>query len=262
MNDNPIRDDRVYPFNARLIILSKKVSKSSSSVFSLSDNLAIDFPSNQESIDLARSAEYDVGLGSPIPDGIHVYKYTSPISVPFSFSLHFMDKNYCPEGALTLLKIASRVHALVLPIGDINDFDARIKLPDVGGSEDDLENKAKENSNPSYQTYGESRIRPPATCRLEFMNTTSDGPGIVFTGYVKDVSVKLKGPFMRGKGNSYNLPTSIDVSFTVVHRPGHTNSYSFSGNTSFIQAQAGASYVKERFYNTAPLTYNADFVGF
>lgn len=262
MNDNPIRDESIYPHNARLIVLSKKIASRKDPIFSLADNLTIDFPSNQESIDMARSAEYDVGLGSPIPDGIHVYKYTSPMSIPFSFSLHYTDRLYCPEGALTLLKIASRVHALVLPIGDLSDFDSRINLPNTGNSEEDIKNRAEENSRPSYQSFGEVKIRPPAACRLEFMYTTSDGPGIVYNGYVKDVSVKLKAPFMRGSGNSFNLPSAIDVSFNFVHRPGYSNSYSFSGNTSFIQTQAGASFIKEKFYNTASLTYNNDFIGF
>lgn len=107
----------------------------------------------------------------------------------------------------------------------------------------------------------------PVTCLLELIRTDVRGPGIVCVGYVKDVDVKLFGPFMKGPGLSHNLPSRGEFAFTFVHQPDHTNAGVVSGaGGKQSSQQAYAQTVQDRLYNTANLlsrsTDPSDWRGF
>src|ERR671925_632338 len=115
----PIRRLSSYPYSGRLIVLDKDIggNRVGGGVFQLSDLPAIEFPMlPTKGIELNRVADYEVQSGIPVPDGIHMYKGTQPLQIPISFSLSIHDEEYCQDGALSLLMVAARLHALVLPI--------------------------------------------------------------------------------------------------------------------------------------------------
>ena len=87
-----------------------------------SENYAIEFPAMPDTIDLIRSTDYAVTYNPVLPDGVHVYRGTRPMEIPFAFKLHAFDDNYCPQGALTLLKTAARLHAFLLPVGLASEY--------------------------------------------------------------------------------------------------------------------------------------------
>jgi hypothetical protein len=204
-----------------------------------------------------------------------------------------MDRVYCPFGAYTLLQVAARMHALVLPFGNSEDTSVAVsEKADLlygtdnpggeaagetvakgqqskgknkpSGAEKPVEANAKEPENLSFSALAGANFDPPVTCRLELMFTADADPGIVCTGYIKEVSAKLKGPWLKGPDQSFNLPTWGEFSFVFVHRPGHFNSYSGKKGASSTtqQAQAYNEYVLERFYNTRSLSTTGDYRGF
>ncbi len=101
----------------------------------------------------------------------------------------------------------------------------------------------------------------PVTCRLELIFTDHDAPGIACIGYVREVSVKLNGPWLRGPGKSKNLPSSADFSFQFVHRPGHGNAFNVDTTDFDLQPQAYAQTVQQNFYNTRHLVQVANYKG-
>lgn len=243
--------------------------------FSYENNFSIDFPAMPETIELARQADYKVISNMVVPDGVHQYRFTSPLSIPFSFALHSMDDEYCPEGPLTLLRVAARLHSLLLPFGESDSMQVSIgnDAPTVEGRPDpgakspgtDANQQAKSASadDPTFTTSENAKFDPPVTCRLELMFTRESEPGIVCNGYVKDVRVSLKGPWLRGPDRSFNLPSSAEFAFTFVHRPAHYNSFSRqNGITAGGQVQAFAEYVLDKFYNTKGLAATGDYRGF
>jgi hypothetical protein len=275
--DIRIRREKSYPHCGRLIIME---ALNSGKDHPLSDddlerNFSIDFPSMPDSIELARQADYAVVNNMVIPDGVHQYRFTSPLQIPFSFNLHYLDEEYCPDGALSLLRIAARLHSLILPFGDsklqvtVNN-DAPLSAegkpqPDAPSPKNDSHVVAvsQEPKSPTFEALNNTKFDPPATCRLELMFTKENEPGIVCAGYVKDVKVVLKKPWMRGPGRAFNLPTWGEFSFTFVHRPGHGNSFSnLSGNVQSQQAQAYADIVARNFYNTRQLAISGNYRGF
>ena len=274
--DVKIRRQESFPHCGRLIVMDALQSGVNRPLepFSLEDNFSIDFPAMPESIELARSAEYKVVTNMVVPDGVHQYWYTSPLQIPFTFNLHYLDDKYCPDGALTLLRIAARLHALILPFGDsklqvtaANDAPLGSNgQPDPGapapGAEANKLKNAQTPSGPSFVAQNSAKFDPPPTCRLELMFTTDDEPGIVCVGYLKDVKAVLKGPWLRGPGRSFNLPTAGEFGFTFVHRPGHGNSFSNQAANSSQQAQAYADFVRQNFYNTRALVLSGNYRGF
>jgi hypothetical protein len=206
-------------------------------------------------IELARKAEYVVTPPTRyMPDGIHVYKGTAPMEIPISFKLASNDIEFCPRGAYSLLQMAALLHSLVLPLGvQGQNVEASISLPT------EAEIKAQTASNPvsisiSARSAQEDSLRPPVTCGLELMWTESGGPGIVCIGYVKDVSAKFAGPWMKGPNQSFNLPSFCDFSFTFVHAPGYGNDYTKTGEGLGQNVHAYAQDVMNKFYNTFELS--------
>jgi hypothetical protein len=283
----PIRRENTFPYCGRLIVLDDIEKTNLKDVFLLGNAFSIDFPAMPEQIELARSAEYKVIKNMVIPDGVHQYMGTHPLEIPFSFKLHSFDEEYCQNGALSLLEIAARLHALITPIGDSNvvvtvQNDGALNgegNPQPGAVSPQREQNVERNAQQAtasttggqqaalqetaFSSDSTAAIDPPVTVRLELMYTRSDGPGIVCTGYVKDVRAVLFGPWMRGPDRAYNLPSAGEFSFTFVHRPGHGNFFSKSRGTPAIsqQAQAYADLIKRRLYNTRDLQTSATYRG-
>lgn len=273
--DVKIRREKSYPHCGRLIVLESLDSQKPLQAFSLENNFSIDFPAMPDAIELARQADYKVISNMVVPDGVHQYRYTSPLTIPFSFVLHSMDDEYCPDGALTLLRLAARLHALVLPFGESTPYSVMVQndspltnnRPNPGakppGNDASQQSRSQEPNDPTFQASQNAKFDPPVTCRLELMFTRESEPGIVCNGYVKDVRVNLKGPWLRGPDRSFNLPTAAEFSFTFVHRPAHYNSFSKqTGITGGGQVQAFADHILRKFYNTRELSSTGDYRGF
>lgn len=272
--DVKIRRQKSYPYCGRLVVLESLDSQKPLQPFSLENNFSIDFPAMPESIDLARQTDYKVISNMVVPDGIHQYRFTSPLQIPFSFSLHSMDDEYCPDGALTLLRVAARLHSLTLPLGDTSKMSVMVQndsplsdgRPDVDakakGNDASVQARSQPSGDPSFFTLENAKFDPPVTVRMELMFTKESEPGVVCNGYIKDVKVSLKGPWLKGPNRSFNLPTSGEFSFTFMHRPSHYNS--FSRNNGIVgggQAQAYADHVVRKFYNTHELSSAGDYRG-
>lgn len=239
------------------------------------EGVAIDFPAMPDTLELNRSTDYAVLSNVVAPDGIHQYRSTKPLEIPFSFSLHALDKVYCPQGALTLLQVASRLHAFTLPLAKDNGrvlvSPAVTETKSGQGSDVTLEKTA--DNEPVFalsKASATSGLFNPVTCWLHLIWIAENQPGISCIGYVRDVTVKLNGPWLRGPAGSFNLPTSADFGFTFVHRPGHGNDYSNgqgftrSGLSSEVDSepQAYGGTVKENLFNTRDLVNLANYRGF
>lgn len=243
------------------------------------NDLAIDFPSMPDSIDLNRSADYSVTYNPVLPDGLHLYRGTRPMEIPFSFKLHSFDDNYCPEGALTLLKIAARLHAFVLPGSTRKNLVVQYAPAALPASTNDGKPAAGQKSSDEITADAQANVNfkvstdagksgsfyPPVVAWLHLMWISKDRPGISCLGYVKEVGVKLLGPYLRGPDGSFNLPSAAEYSFVFVHRPGYSNSVGITGTggkTSISdQINATAEDVKERLYTTYNLIHAASFRG-
>jgi hypothetical protein len=274
--DEFIRRKKSFPYCGRLIALPTSANVLSKKTFDFLVETSVDFPAMPDSIELARQAEYYVLNSMLTPDGVHQYKWTTPLVIPFSFRLHAFDEEFCPEGALTLLKLAARLHAFILPINlgkDDVEIQAQIPgAPAAPGNDATNQESRAESTEPIALGGFENvdRIYNPVTLRLEIIFTKSEGPGIACTGYIKSVNVKLNGPWMRGPEDSTNLPTSADFSFEFVHRPGHYNTLGFQyamgqakpGSDLRSQPQAFAHTVKSFFYNTRHLAKVPSYAGF
>jgi len=258
--------------------------------------IAFDFPSMPDVIELARSAEYYTNFSPVMPDGMHQYRGTKPLEIPLTFKLHAMDRTFCPYGALTLLQLAARLHSFVLPITPDGSSNASIapllardyikdsmtapqreqQLKDLG---------AKTDSDQIYDTTLNTPVHklllknggqvgvpfPPVTCLLNLIWVGEDQPGIACIGYVRDVRVRLIGPWLRGNNGEYNLPSAGEFEFTFIHRPSHNNSAGFdfskqsgqfSTTPAMTEAQAYATDVRNQLYNTRNLVLAADYHGF
>ena len=257
-----IKRRRSYPHCGRLIVLqalnSKSVLDQINSAENFSGFTAINFPAMPESIELARKADYMVTTPIGFPDGIHMYKGTSVLEIPISFKLHSFDKEYCPHGVKTLLQVAASLESLTLPFGDSNVATASGPVTEKGQKPQLTEGGLVQNSSvASTTTYNVvQNIYPPATCYLELIVTERDSVGIACVGYVKDVKVKLVGPFMRGPGVSQNLPTHGEFEFTFVHHPGHGNNWNANVGKTWTEQQAYAQVVQTNLYNTVKLLTN------
>lgn len=236
--------------------------------------ISIDFPAMPDSIELARSAEYYVNSNIVMPDGIHQYKGTKPLEIPISFKLHSFDKDYCKQGAFTLLQLAARLHAFVLPISTLT---GRVELAPKAASTDQTDGQANnavlEHEAGTTKVYEVATPRQhgrgifnPVTCWLHLMWLSNAQPGISAVGYVREVKVVFNGPWLRGPNNAFNLPSSADFSFVFVHRPGHGNNTPVVSSqfppTVSRSGQAFADDVKDLFYNTRALVWAANYQGF
>lgn len=256
--------------------------------------VVISFPSMPESIELARTSEYRVAPVYMAPDGIHQYVNTSPLSIPFSFSLSIHDREYCEHGALTLLATAAKLHSLVLPIGgDINNrkllssrssgsyaeavqnsglssstvrgLDSSPTSPGAKDATKDgppakTETSAENgNLNNFGVVGGENSTYPPVACLLDLISDGRDSAvslGVRCIGYINQVRTRFKGPWLQPSNGGKNLPSVLECDFTFVHFPSYTNL--FSENQSSIEQKLMNVYaedVRSNFYNTAEKSY-------
>lgn len=230
---------------------------------SFNNSVSIDFPAMPDVIELMREADFAVSTNPTLPDGIHVYKGTKPLEIPISFKLHSFDKQYCRMGALTLLQLAARLHAFVLPISTYpSGTEMQATAASTQGSgKDSAHQEASSASINVVPVSGAGVLNggvfSPVTCYLHLMWTGANSPGIAAVGYVRGVGVKFSGPWLRGPNGSFNLPTSAEFSFTFVHRPGYGNGQSYIGDGIVDgQIQGGEAYandVKSLLYNTRSL---------
>ena len=259
-----LRRQRSYPYCGRLVVMETG-RIGTYDPFPGFDNLAsIDFPAMPDSIELARSAEYMVVNNQMMPDGFHQYKWTNVAMIPFSFKLHSFDKEFCPEGALSVLKTAALLESFVVPLSGSKEnsgitVTANSKYPGEKPSNSaSSEAQRAESAEKPYAVGADlgADFSPPVTLRLELIFTGEGLPGIYCVGYVKDVKAKLNGPWMRGPRRSQNLPTSGDFDFTFVHVPSQTNNYQITSspvNPSSLVSQTYADDVKKLLFNTRHL---------
>lgn len=232
--------------------------------------ISIDFPAMPDSLEMARQTDYAVTTNTVLPDGVHQYRGTRPLTIPFSFKLHAMDRQYCPEGALTLIKVAGRLHSFVLPVSD-KPSETNLVTPPITQTkkgqkaEGEADHDADSNEN-AFRLSAGGNLYPPVTCWLHLMYLEDEQPGISCVGYVSEVSAKFQGPWMRGNESEFNLPSSCEFSFTFVHLPNHGNAFEFRSSAlqpiTNPQTQAYAHTVKDRFFNTRNLVVTANFRGF
>lgn len=261
---------------------------------SLTDHYTIFFPAMPEELELARSSNYKVTSNQVLPDGIHWYQATEPLSVPVSFDLHAYDKDYCKQGPLTILRTCAILHALILPVrtsavtaltqAAALDTAIAANTPTPSKTDDTTADKnAKDNSDAAKADSGEESIAqllarakecytakgdsdsegndtsfafpPPCWLRLIEGNPYS----VQLSGYIKDVRVRLKGPWLtatQGSTTHYNLPTAAHFEFTFVNCPCHTNDWSdgLVITSAFLQDVSNFLYdsqsIREKFTGT------------
>lgn len=250
-----------------------------------------DFPSMPDVIELARSTDYSVNSAPNMPDGMHVYRSTKPLEIPLSFKLHAMDKLFCPYGSFTLLQLAARLHSFVLPMtmdGNTADTvslnsgnyvkeanaegDKTVTLASLGSPtesstvyDSDAHTPVRKLSSKTGQSgYG----YPPATCLLNLIYAGVKQPGICCIGYVRDVRVRLMGPWLRGNQGEFNLPSAGEFEFTFMHHPSHSNygiqvtNGKYTSAPAILDTQAYAHDVRQLLYNTRSLVMLANYHGF
>jgi len=259
-----------FPFSGRLLVLESDRTTGYDPFAGLDQFVAINFPAMPDSVELARSVEYFVVTNPVMPDGFHQYRLTQPMAIPFSFKLSSMDKDYCPRGALSLLELAALLHSFSLPISKNSSPQVYVRragaTSDAPGNSAAAQEARGQAADTAYTVEAGSdtdEFYMPVTLRLELIWIDSNSPGVVCTGYVRDVSAKLNGPWLRGPKNSFNLPSSADFSFTFVHVPGHGNNFNIRNQTAIGAAtsnQAYADTVKDKLYNTLELS--AEGVGY
>ena len=215
------------------------------------DSQIIYFPSMPESIDLAREANFNVTSNIVFPDGLALYDHTSPLEIPLSFSVHYMD-DYCTDGSVTLLKVAAQLQSLTLPTASNLSKSNATQVPQTNtatANEITTTNNSVNNKGQALlDSASASNISFPPACQLRIILSGANNYGIDCVGYVKSVKTKLKGPWMQVSdgGSSMNLPTSADYDITFVHNPGYSNIIGAFD----IYAQAFGPEVYANLYNT------------
>lgn len=233
--------------------------------------IVINFPAMPEAITLSRVANYVNAARTPAtPDGFHYYEGTDPIKIPVKFSLHAFDREFCgPDGPVALINTAARLHALAMPI--VNGSQVRAQsgfnmtpaAPPADGSSD----AAVAAKGASGAAQKESHITPnsdvrwyfPPACRLDIMFASYGGKrlGILCDGFIDQVTVVLRGPWLQGTDPSrlLNLPSFADYEFTFVHQPGYTN-MTRDGSLNRVYGSSSRS-IYDRLYNTVGLVDDA-----
>jgi hypothetical protein len=203
--------------------------------------ITIYIPHLPESIKLDRSVSYaQLGNIMTMPDGMPFYEYTNPLEIPIEFSIHAWDP-LCPEGPNSLLVIAACLHALALPASN-DDTNTLARAPIKSRDEksdtsyEALLNAAKPSGNSSslqdqsqaLVTQLNSNVKWPPACTLSLMQGGPGGLGIYCVGYIKEVGVELKGPWLSGASQSqiFNMPSLATCRFVFVHNPSYTNNTS------------------------------------
>lgn len=232
-----------------------------------SGKVIIPIPHLPENIDIFRENTYSGDSNAATPDGIFVYTSTSPLKIPIEFTLHAWD-DLCPEGAYTLLDLAARFQALLLPVSNEPDFGARVAALDTTKDLDTSENgldirikntaatKANFGLTSSAALVQNNQIKFPPACGLKLLQASNSGFGIKCVGFIESVKITLHGPYLTGVAGSevFNLPSSATYNFTFVHNPWYTNKFSKLMRPVFAYGPD----VFENFYNTVHLTQLAN----
>lgn len=229
-------------FRAKLVVIESAGGGNSSTGFTENRNYesnSIYFPAMPEIVELARSANYDQISTRLTPDGVPIYNNTQPLEIPIEFSLSSFDTEYCTLGAMTLMVIAARLHALVMPNFSDNIF-ADINL---GGNTQSIKTTADTASKSSLD------MKSPPRCWLDLTGNTA-WPGVSCYGYVKSVSAQLKGPWL-SSSTVNNLPSSATYKFVFVNSPG------YSSNIGSGIRQTPASRVQRYLYSNTVSAYVA-----
>ena len=227
-----------------------------------SGQIKINFPSMPEEIILARQSEFFVNSFQTLPDGFHIFKQTNPLEIPLSFELHSMDREYANQGPRTLLQIAAKLHAVLLPIIRSRASLIKAAAPDNAGTGDDSvrqRSQTPSDTSGDWQSGAQDIFYGPVPCILDLISSVDDGPGIRCVGYVKSVSVSLRGPWLTSYGSAgggmyRNLPTSAKYDFVFVHAPSYTNVLNNQFGNQVSLVQAGSADVLQNFYNTLALS--------
>lgn len=250
---SPPKKNLDFRNQARLAIIPRKTY----SLSGAQGSTAIYLPHLPEELELARENSYDSSNNLATPDGVWIYKQTSPMELNLAFTLHAFDE-FCPEGPKTLLDIAARLHAMVLPASNDTIFLNWGKSPAPGSSTSSQSQQAAEQGKSQAEIIGaraiagQENLKFPVACSLRLVQAGPKGLGVNCSGFVKSVSVMLRGPWLQAvdNGSTYNLPSSATYKFTFMHNPAYTNLYTGDWKT----VQAFAPDVLEYFYNTAHLT--------
>ena len=252
---------------ARLMTLDKGMTLSNTGDVSGGGTggvLIIDLPTMPESVDLNRTSRYEVTTPMNLPDGIHIFQNTDPMEIPFSFKLAAFD-TYCTQGGYTLIDIGAKLHAMSLPVrsaadiaqgGSVYTFGKTVaKTPTDTKGEPTPQQKAE--AGPKSSLSSNSLVIPnfPPVCFLRLISIAKfDKAGVACVGYVKAVTVKLKGPWLVADDGSYNIPSFGEYGFTFVNAPtyrneieGNANSFNAGGNSN---ANSFSQDVEREFYNT------------
>ena len=202
----------------------------------------IDLPHMPEVLSLARTANFAATPVQMFPDGVmHVYQSTSIMEVPIDFKLHAFD-DYCTEGAVTLLSVAARLHAMQLPIltaagtKNLNSTPSAstfVTTPPPKEAPEGTQGTLDSTGATSTSIAAGSSVAAaqagdyffPTPCVLDLIDN-GRGMGVKLVGYLKSVKTDLKGPWMQAQDGGRNLPSSAAYSFTFVNAPGYQNDIS------------------------------------
>jgi hypothetical protein len=205
------------------------------------------FPSIPEQIELSRSSNFDMNLNPAMPDGFPVFRGTNAMEIPIAFKLHAYDDSYCDHGPMTLIDIAAKLHSAVLPDGaktDVTMVNSQGEQVRRGTAEADMiSGKLTEFDDFGVATGKAATIKTnllwPEPVSLNLIGTGSPyNPGVNFSGFIKSVSVTLRGPWLNTPDSSYyNLPSSAEYKFTMVHSPGYLGVISDNRMISMYQTE-------------------------
>lgn len=207
--------------------------------------VTVEFPAMPEVVELAREAEYHVVNTWSLPDGIHVYKRTTPVIIPIEFSLNAFDDEYCTDGALTLLKLAASLHYFVSPIFNVENVTSAL-VSDNGATlaSGALNEERQVQITATNQQFNRPSQLPPVSCVLDLI-ATREYTGVYVFGYLSRVSAKLKGPWLQpSDGIGKNLPSNATYSFDFVVAPNHTNILGTANNFNL-----SADYINQHLYD-------------
>ena len=207
----------------------------------------IDLPSLPPELTFERLSTYQI-INTPLtPDGlIHLYQHTAPLEITYDFTLHYQDE-YCENGALDLVRVASLLHALSLPFAaksappttvskekkdkEFSGYTDRIRAAASLIQKGDVaaHKTATDAATSSYRAaiadVPNIELAWPTPCRLEIFRTKGQGKkGVVLHGYVKSAKATFKEPWLQTDNpGSFNLPSSAAYSFTFVNAPNYRN---------------------------------------
>jgi hypothetical protein len=237
-------------------------------------SIVVWLPHLPEEMEFPRENTFEnVGSNIATPDGLWIYKSTSPLELSFDFTLNFRDP-LCVQGAKTLLDIGARLQAMQMPIsnnplansknstGAASNKAASIQASNSANNTVNLSDEASVNAAISAITSqaGDSSLKFPPACSLRLIQAGTGELGVNCVGFVKSTSVKLHGPYLQtvDQSEGYNLPSAATYRFTFVHNPAYTNFYGSTSNqdgvSGIVQSNAFAADIYNYFYSTTYLT--------